>query len=269
MVLPRKLLHDDPWLRSYLVRVFEDAGLDWRTHIVGPCNRINPATALAEFDAGRDEVSDFDGGIDSGGFNEPESGYHPDQDIRDDNSPDRTVGSSGRINPASNAGFKSGLAGITPSVGSSTQSGAFRSTVKRNSGLTQKNVGHVRKLQNLVGDASAVRSLGRYDERDLGHVPNVPGMRNSSFGGKTVRNALYSDDYGFTPNDLPSSADNPYKPEYLGGSIRVPGVPGRRNSSFNNPRDEKGSDKWSDTRTPVEELNRRFPNKGPGERFSF
>ena len=32
MVVPRKLLTADPWLRSYLVRVFEDAGLDWRMH---------------------------------------------------------------------------------------------------------------------------------------------------------------------------------------------------------------------------------------------
>ena len=78
MVLPRKLLDDDPWLRTYLVRVFEDACLDWRTHIVGGPNRLNPATGLPEFDVGRDEGSDAgrggygfdDGGFDSG-FNAP------------------------------------------------------------------------------------------------------------------------------------------------------------------------------------------------------
>ena len=68
MVLPRKLLDGDPWLRSYLVRVFEDAGLDWRMNLVGGPNRHNPATGLPEFDAGRDEVSDFENSYDDRGW---------------------------------------------------------------------------------------------------------------------------------------------------------------------------------------------------------
>ena len=64
MVVPRKLLHDDPWLRSYLVRVFEDARLDWRQYLVGPYNRINPTTGLPEFDP-FDIHDDFGGGLDA------------------------------------------------------------------------------------------------------------------------------------------------------------------------------------------------------------
>ena len=106
MVVPRKLLHDDPWLRSYLVRSFEDARLDWRQHLVGPCNRINPSTGLAEFDPEHDEGFDLDRGgygFNDGGFNEAEAGYHPDQDIRDDNNLARAGGNSGRIDTTSNA----------------------------------------------------------------------------------------------------------------------------------------------------------------------
>ena len=90
MVLPRKLLHDDPWLRSYLVRVFEDACLDWRTHIVGPNNRINPATALAEFDAGRDELSEFEGGFDDRGL-----GIGPDNTAGENHAPTSNLGGGG------------------------------------------------------------------------------------------------------------------------------------------------------------------------------
>ena len=65
MVLPRQLLDGDPWLRTYLVRVFEGACLDWRRYLVGGPNRINPATGLPEFDPDgeRDEPDEGIGGI--------------------------------------------------------------------------------------------------------------------------------------------------------------------------------------------------------------
>jgi hypothetical protein len=73
MVVPRQLMTNDPWLRSYLARVFEAAGLDWRKHVVGGPNRINPATGLAEFDpfGERDEP---DEGIGGGGYSPDGSG---------------------------------------------------------------------------------------------------------------------------------------------------------------------------------------------------
>ena len=79
MVVPRKLLTQDPWLRSYLVRVFEDTGLDWRTHLVGGNNRINPTTGLPEFDP-FDTHDDFGSGF-GGGFNAGEGYDNPNTDI--------------------------------------------------------------------------------------------------------------------------------------------------------------------------------------------
>lgn len=64
MVVPRALLANDPWLRSFIVRVFKAAGLDWRRHVVGGPNRINPATGLPEFDP-FDTHDDFGGRIES------------------------------------------------------------------------------------------------------------------------------------------------------------------------------------------------------------
>ena len=76
------------------MRVSEDACLDWRTHIVGPNNRINPATALAEFDAGRDELSEFEGGFDDRGL-----GIGPDNTAGADRGPNSNL-DGGVINNA-------------------------------------------------------------------------------------------------------------------------------------------------------------------------
>ncbi len=88
MVLPRQLLDGDPWLPTYLVRVFEDADLDWRVYLVGGPNRINPATGLPEFDPSgeRDEGSDADRG----------GGYSPDGS-----------GANGAVNGQDNSGGES------------------------------------------------------------------------------------------------------------------------------------------------------------------
>ncbi len=60
-------------------RVFEDTGLDWRTHLVGGNNRINPTTGLPEFDP-FDTHDDFGSGF-GGGFNAGEGYDNPNTDI--------------------------------------------------------------------------------------------------------------------------------------------------------------------------------------------
>ena len=78
MVVPRELLANDPWLRSYIVRVFKAGGFDWRRYVVGGPNRINPATGLAEFDP-FDTHDDFG---DVGGVFDAREGYdNPNTDI--------------------------------------------------------------------------------------------------------------------------------------------------------------------------------------------
>ena len=81
MVVPRELLQGVPGLMEYLIAAFKTQGTDWRRHVVGGPNRINPKTGLAEFMFGRDDFggderdgmgggiggSDFDGPDDSGG----------------------------------------------------------------------------------------------------------------------------------------------------------------------------------------------------------
>ena len=241
MVVPRTLLTNDPWLRSYLARMFEEAGLDWRRHVVGGPNRINPATGLAEFDpyGDVDERTGFDND-----HRDPTRGDVDERTGFDIDHRDPTGGGAYQGSSFEGGHRKPAGSNATPAL--STQSGAFKSTAKSNSARTQEIANRIGELQRFVDDLSAIRKLGRYDERDLGHVPSAPGLsRDSSFGANTATNPSASNDYGFTPNDLPSSADYPYKQEYLGGGIRVPGVPGR-GSSYNNPRDEKASDVWSD-----------------------
>ena len=185
MVVPRKLLHDDPWLRSYLVRSFEDARLDWRQHLVGPCNRINPSTGLAEFDPERDEGFDLDRGdygFDNGGFNEPEAGYHSDQDLRDDNSPARAGGNSGRIDTTSNAVLSSVT---TPSKAVGVQNPFSDINSSEVLSMGQIPGGGLPGIPAPAALGGQPTSYGDVPYEDV--VTNAP-ARNSGFGVNTDRN---------------------------------------------------------------------------------
>ena len=260
MVVPQALLANDPWLRSYIVRVFKAKGLDWRTYVVGGPNRINPATGLAEFDpyGDVDERTGFD--------NDHRDPTRSDVDERTGFDVDHRDPTGGGAFQSSS--FEDGYedaAGSNAARAFGTQSAAFRSTVKSNSARTQKIADRIGELQRVVDDLSAIRKLGRYDERDFGHMPDAWGMRNSSFGANTPSNPSASNDYAFTPNDLPSSADYPNKQEYLGGGIRVPGAPGRgsENSSVN--RFVHNRERWFDKRGTYDEMQNILRPIGPSD----
>ena len=112
MVVPRALLTNDPWLRSYLVRVFDAANLDWCTHVVGGPNRINPATGLAEFDPGRDGFDESNVG----------GGYQNDVfDVRDELS--GGGGANGRTEDFPDLYGGGSLTGASPTVGATSVGG--------------------------------------------------------------------------------------------------------------------------------------------------
>ena len=181
MVVPRALLANDPWLRSFIARVFKAAGLDWRTHVVGGPNRINPATGLPEFDP-FDTHDDFGGRIESGDVDE-RTGF--DVDHRDPTAGNSSGGLDGGggidVNGNYGGGSDSALGGGVGLVASGPGPVGFDDVSAYQAGLPEPSagIGGLDDHFGGLGGSTEITSGSSVDMAGMGSVDALGGLRRS------------------------------------------------------------------------------------------